>query len=199
MVINDIINTFYLLSKEHKLIRSFKYDRISKGAGIGEELYPQCFLEDPIYIGDSTLNNGSVICQVSFDIVMIPQAFENYDKKQLTVEDCQSIAHEIALSYIARMRNMSINYDEYEGKDYAEIKPLSWNFITLRNWYDNRAAGIRCTLNLSLNNPINICDVEENFDENKEFNLDKLLSDVNTDDAESCVSFGYKLPQFKLD
>lgn len=198
MIINKIIKTFYLLAKEHKLVRGFKYDRISKGAGIGEENHPLVFLEDPIYVGDSTLTGGSVTVQVNFDVVMTPQAFENHFNKQLTVEDCQSVAHEIALSFIARLRNMSVNYDEYEDKEYIPIKPLSWSFITLRNWYDNAAAGVRCTLNLSVDNTINICDVEENYDENKEFDLDSLLSDINTEDADGCITFDYKMPKFTL-
>ena len=76
-MINSIIRTFYNIAKEHKLIRQFKYDRLSKGSGIGEENHPLVFLEDPIYVHDSTLSDGSVKCTVNFNIVMTPQAFES--------------------------------------------------------------------------------------------------------------------------
>ena len=197
-MINEIIKTFYLLAKEHKLVRQFKYDRLSKGSGTGEENHPLVFLEDPIYVGDSTLSDGSVKCTVNFDVVMTPQAFENYTSRQLTVEDCQSVAYEIALSFVARLRQMTVNYDDYEDEDYMTLRPVTWNFVTLRNWYDNAAAGVRCTLVLSVDNPINFCDVEENFDPDKEFDLDDKLSSIDTDGAASCVTFDYKLPKFTL-
>lgn len=197
-MINNIVKTFYILAKEHKLIRSFKYERLSKGAGIGEENYPQVFLEDPIYISDSTLTDGSVKAEVNFDIVMTPQAFENYHKRQLTEQDCQNIAHTIALSFISRLNNMDENYDLYEDKNLNRLTPLTWNFVTLRHWYDNDAAGVRCTLLLSMDNPINLCDVEENFDEDKSFDLDSKLSKIDTNDANGCTNFDYKLPKFTL-
>lgn len=197
-MINKIIDTFYLLSKEHKLVRQFKYDRLSKGSGTGEENHPLVFLEDPIYVGDSTLSGGSVSVTVNFDVVMTPQAFENYNKKQLNEEECQAVAYEIALSFIARLRNMTVNYDDYNDKDVVSLRPSRWSFVTLRNWYDNAASGVRCTLVFTVDNPINFCDVEENFDDNKEFDLGTRLSSIDTDGAASCVTFDYKLPKFTL-
>ena len=44
MIVRKIIDTFYDLAKQHKLIRSFAYDRVSKGMGTGEKHYPQFFL-----------------------------------------------------------------------------------------------------------------------------------------------------------
>lgn len=198
MVISNIVDIFHNLSKEHKLIRSFRYATLSKSEGIGEEKYPQCFLEDPIVIDDSTLSDGTLTCEVNFNITMTPQAFQNYNRKQLSVIDCQNIAHEIALSFIARIRNLYLNYDEYENKDYHDIKPVRWNFITLRNWYDNDAAGVRCTLILSIPNPIEYCNTEEHFDEEKEFDIDNKLSNINTDNADGCTTFDFKLSKFTL-
>lgn len=42
-MINSIIRTFYNIAREHKLVRQFKYDRLSKGSGIGEENHPLVF------------------------------------------------------------------------------------------------------------------------------------------------------------
>lgn len=201
-MINSIIRTFYNIAKEHKLVRQFKYDRLSKGSGIGEENHPLVFLEDPIYVSDSTLNDGSVRCTVNFDVVMTPQAFENYNRRQLTPEECQTVAHSIALNFVAKLRDISNNYENYDENEYnTSIKVISYSFITLRNWYDNNAAGVRCTMVISVDNPINYCDLEEHFDPDKEFDLNELLQPINTDDAQGCydVSFDYKLPKFTLD
>lgn len=203
-MINSIIRTFYNISKEHKLVRQFKYDRLSKGSGIGEENHPLVFLEDPIYVGDSTLNDGSVRCTVNFDVVMTPQAFENFNVvKQLTPEECQSVAHSIALNFVAKIRDIKKNYDLYDENEYnTSMEVIEYSFVTLRNWYDNNASGVRCTMIISLDNPINLCDLEEHFDEDKEFDLGELMNNVDTDGAEGCPSsaiFSYKLPKFSLD
>lgn len=201
-MINSIIRTFYNIAKEHVLVRQFKYDRLSKGSGIGEENHPLVFLEDPIYVGDSTLNDGSVKCTVNFDVVMTPQAFENYDSRQLSPEECQTVAHAIALNFVAKLKDIEHNYENYDEEQYnTSIKVLSYNFVTLRYWYDNAAAGVRCTMVISVDNPINYCDLEEHFDPTKEFDLGELLQPIDTDDAAGCVdvSFDYKLPRINLD
>lgn len=201
-MINSIIRTFYNIAREHKLVRGFKYDRLSKGSGIGEENHPLVFLEDPIYVGDSTLNDGSVRCTVNFDVVMTPQAFENYNVKQLSPEECQTISHAIALNFVAFIKDMEHHYEDYDDEMYnTSMKVLSYNFVTLRNWYDNNAAGVRCTMIITVDNPINYCDLEEHFNEDKEFDLGELLQPIDTNDAEGCVdvTFDYKLAKINLD
>lgn len=199
-MINSIVNTFRELSKEHKLVRSFKYDRLSKGAGTGEENMPQVFLEDPIYISDSTLNDGSVRATVNLDVVMIPQAFENSNVKQLTVEECQNVAHAICLNFVARLREISKHPEDFEDTDIdTSLRVLSYSFLTLRKWYDDDAAGVRMTLLISVDNPIYYCDTASHFDPDKDFEMGNLLSKVNTDDPAGCVdTWSYKLPKINL-
>ena len=193
MIIRNIIDTFYGLSKEHKLVRSFIYDRISKKKGTGEQLYPSVFLEDPIYIRSSKPMDGKVPVQVNFDITCLPHAFNNYNVKQLTEEECQNICHQIALHFVAKLRQ---DNREWETRNGVEVNDYS--FITLRNWGDDNASGIRCTLNLLVDSDIQLCDIDEHFDPEKEFDLGRLLDDVDTDNAAGCVTFDYKLPKIKL-
>ena len=193
MILKNIITTFYGLAKEHKLIRSFVYDRVSKGMGTGEKNYPQFFLEDPIYIGDSTPLDGKVVATINFEITCLPQAFSNYNVKQLTEEECQNVCHQIALHIIARLRELNKDFDTRTGVDI-----LSFSFLTLRNWGDDKAAGVRCTLKVSVDNDIQLCNLEEHFDPDKEFDLGSLLDDIDTDNAYGCSTFDYKLPNIKL-
>lgn len=193
MIIRNIIDTFYGLSKEHKLVRSFIYDRISKKKGTGEQLYPSVFLEDPIYIRSSKPMDGKVPVQVNFDITCLPHAFNNYNVKQLTEEECQNICHQIALHFVAKLRQ---DNREWETRNGVEVNDYS--FITLRNWGDDNASGVRCTLNLLVDSDIQLCDIDEHFDPEKEFDLGRLLDDVDTDNAAGCVTFDYKLPKIKL-
>lgn len=197
-LIKSIVDTFYLIAKEHKLVRSFVYDRVSKVGGLGDENHPQFLLEDPIYIGTSTITGGSIPILVNFDIIMTPQAFENYNVKQLSESECQSVAMDIALNILARLRDMLVNYTNYEDRQYEGLKIVDYSIQTLRYWYDNSSSGVRVSLNMSAENPINFCDIEEHFDKDKEFAINNLLSDIDTDGASACVTFDYKLPNFKL-
>ena len=192
-MIKNIIDTFYHISEKHKLIRSFKYGQISKRQGIGEENHPLVFLEDPIYLGDTRLRQGQVECIVNFEVLLTPQALSNFQVPQLTVEDCQNIAYHIALNFVAKIRDM------YEN-DETSLEVKDYSFITLENYYDNNAAGVRCTMRLLIPNPINFCDLDEHFDDDKEFKVKDYLSDISTDTPEGCsASFSYKLPRINLD
>lgn len=193
MIVRKIIDTFYDLAKQHKLIRSFAYDRVSKGMGTGEKQYPQFFLEDPIYINDSTPLTGQTLCTVNFDITCLPQAFSNWDVRQLTEAECQNVCHQIGLHIVAKLRALNMEFDTRIG-----MEVVKYSFMTLRNWGDDKAAGVRCTIQLALDNDIQLCDLDEHFDSEKEFNLGNLLDNIDTDNAYGCTTFDYKLPKIKL-
>ena len=191
-MVKDIVDLFYELSEKHKLIRSFKYDRLSKGAGVGDEMMPHVFLEDPLYFGNTDTTTGTVPVTINFDIVITPQLLENWGINPST-EAGQNLCHGIALNFIARIRQMIQDGDLLNVSSIA-----SWNFVTLKHWYDNDCDGVRCTLVLNVRNEINFCDIDEHFDEEKEFDIKKYLPEIETDDAQGCVVFDNKLPKFSL-
>ena len=115
--------------------------------------------------------------------------------RQLTEEECQNVCHQIALHIIAKLRSQNLEYGTRIG-----MEVVKYSFMTLRNWGDDKAAGIRCTVQLALDNDIKLCDLDEHFDSEKVFDLGNLLDDINTDDAHDCHGdFSYKLPQIKID
>lgn len=191
-MVKDIVDLFYELSEKHKLIRSFKYDRLSKGAGVGDEMMPHVFLEDPLYFGNTDTTTGTVPVTINFDIVITPQLLENWGINPST-EAGQNLCHGIALNFIAKIRQMM-----KDGDLLNVLSIASWNFVTLKHWYDNDCDGVRCTLVLNVRNEINFCDIDEHFDEEKEFDIKKYLPEIETDDAQGCVVFDNKLPKFSL-
>lgn len=191
-MVKDIVDLFYELSEKHKLIRSFKYDRLSKGAGVGDEMMPHVFLEDPLYFGNTDTTTGTVPVTINFDIVITPQLLENWGINPST-EAGQNLCHGIALNFIAKIRQMM-----KDGDLLNVLSIASWNFVTLKHWYDNDCDGVRCTLVLNVRNEINFCDTDEHFDENKEFDIKKYLPEIETDDASGCSIFSNKLSKFDL-
>lgn len=190
-MVKQVYDLVKQLATEHVLINSFKYDRLSKSAGTGEDKTPLVFLEMPIYFNKTEPFGGVVPCSFNIDIVLNPQALSNYDVEQLTPVTCQEIASQIAQQFIARMRNL---FNEQK----SEVSVQNYSILTLQRWYDDSSYGVRVTINANVVNEINFCLDDDYFDPNKEFKKDKILPDIDTTDATGCVSMSYKLPTISL-
>lgn len=188
-MVSSIVKTFYNLAKEHKLVKSFKYDKVSKGMGIGDELMPAVFLEDPIFFGEADLSKGVVPVSINFEVMITPQMLNNYCVYPST-EAGQALCESIAKNFIARLRQIINSGD-------PDIKGIvSWTILTLKHYYDNDCDGVMVSLVLNVKNDINFCDVDAHFDPEKEFKIEETLVDIDTDNATGCAVFDKKLPKF---
>ena len=170
-----IYEIMFTLSKEHKLIKSFRYGTLSHNQGIGEEKLPQVFLESPMYYNAVPHKVGSV--KFTFDILFNSTCLD----VNLNEVSQQILAEEVAKSFIARLN------DEYTVNNYS--------FLQLNNFYDNNCFGIRTTVEMIVNPNIIWCsDLDNNFNPDKEFETDNLLPDIDTPDADGCAVFSLKLP-----
>jgi len=194
-MIEEIIELMYRLSKEHLLIKSFKYDTFGRGAGIGNEYLPQIFLEEPILIGTNDITDNTTQATINFNIIFSLSNLENYDIPQPTPYYVQALAHNIGLNMIAKIDKEYDNWLTDIDNIYQPYKIVSYNFITLKYWSDNDCAGVRCTLTLERKNPLDKCDIDGHFDINKKFEFDDLLPNIPTPDASGCVTFDFKLPE----
>lgn len=187
---NQIVKTFYDLAREHRLVKSFKYNQPSKGLGIGDELMPHVFLEDPIYAADTNLTTGVIPVTVNFSIMITPQMLNNYCVYP-SAEAGQTLCYSIGLNFIAKLRKIINTGDDF-------IKGIvGWSTLSLRHYYDNDCDGVRFSLILNVKNMINFCDVEAHFDPDKEFKVEEPLVNIPTDEATGCAVFSdKKLPNF---
>lgn len=191
-MIKNIVSLFYKLSEKHKLVRGFKYGRLSKDMGIGSEAHPFVFLEQPLYFGNTDTTTGTVPVTLNVDFLITPQMLENYDIYPST-EAGQNLMYHIGLNFIAKIREM------IKDGDVDWISSIaSWNWLTLYHFYDNDADGVRFTIVLNVKNQINFCDIDEHFDDSKEFDIQQYLPDIKTDDASGCSIFSNKLSKFDL-
>lgn len=190
-MVKEIYDTIKKVAETHKLIKTFRYDMLSNVGGNGEDTYPMIFLEMPLYLGTTSVTKGTTPFTINLDIVLTPQALENYDVKQLSNVSCQHMASQIALQIVSRLRNLYRN-------DESTMEVKNYSMMTLQNWYDDSAYGVRLTIDGTIYNEINYCTDDDYFDENKKIDKEHFLSKINTDDAEGCKSFEYKLPNFDL-
>lgn len=174
----QIVNFFYELAREHKLINGFIYGR-SYEKGIGNEAHPIMWLDDPI-TGTSIRN--TIRYTVNLDILGLP----TNDDEVLAV---QTAALNTGLSIVERINQVKV---------VTGLSTDGFSFITLRDYYDNAAAGQRFTINVIAANPVNRC--ADDFDPSKQFPTVQAMPDFATDNPDGCAIFndGPGLPNFKL-
>lgn len=175
----QIVNFFYELARQHKRINGFTYNK-SYQKGAGNSMYPLLWLDDPI--GGQAVGDNVIRWSVNIDLLGIP---ENDDDTPLV----QSEAFDAGLSIIERIKNV---------RAVTGISVEGFNFLSLRDYYDDNAAGYRFTLSLNQANPVNRC--AEDFDPTKQFPNVKTLPDFAVENPDGCAIFnnGSGLPNFKV-
>lgn len=174
----QIVNFFYELAREHKRVNGFIYGR-SYEKGAANEAHPLIWLDDPIY-GASAGN--TIRYTVNIDVLGIPVN----DDEVLAV---QSAAFTTGLSLIERIKQV---------RHASGFSIDGFTFVTLRDYYDNSAAGQRFTLTINQANPVDKC--ADDFDPDKQFPKTDALPDFLVENPEGCAIFndGTGLPNFKL-
>lgn len=177
-MITGIIDIFRNQAREHKAIKAFYYNR-NYELGSGKDVYPLFWLEDPINgrNQDNTFTNS-----INFSILFVPKDNES-------VSSVQNVAFSIGLNIIERIKN--------NNTIEISIKP-DWTYTTLREYYDDNAAGCRFSVNFTQKNMQNLCLIDEQFDPDKQFEVDNNLPDFDISPANNCDVFTNKFPVFDL-
>lgn len=177
-MIKSVINTFREQARSHKSIQSFYYNRTYE-LGSGNENYPLFWLEDPL----TGQNRGNIFSgTVNFSVLFIP------DNKQQILH-YQNLAFSIGLNIIERIKQ----------NESAPIKiQPSWTYITLREYYDNDACGCRFSVDFTHPNMQNLCLIDEQFDDSKEFDTRTTLIHFDLTGNDGQEVYSTKLPVFDL-
>lgn len=180
-MLSTIINTFKELAKKHKLIQSFYYDK-NYELGEGNELHPMFWLEEPIYGANNGKNGEGFYVTVSFCILLIP----NEDRNE---QRCQELALSCGLNIIEKLKR---------NEDSEVTVKNDWTWVTLSDYYDNNSSGCRFTVNLYIPSIANWCLLDEQFDDDKEFEIKEPLNDFNVNANSKCEVFTNKPLDFNL-
>lgn len=177
-MINSIVEVFRKQAREHKTIRSFYYNR-NYEIGSGNETHPLFWLEDPI----SGHNQQNIFTNnLNFSILFVPQQNED-------ILFLQNLAFSIGLNILERIK--------LDKQSPITILP-TWTYLTLREYYDNNTCGCRFSVELIHRNMQNLCLIDEQFDNNKEFDKNQPLDSFEVSVSNSCETFVNKLPVFDL-
>ena len=171
-----LVGFFKELARQHKGLNAFYYgEAYEKGAG--NAVYPLMWLDDPIY-GNGNIN--PLKFSVNVDFLDVP-------KNGATVVDVQGAMFEVGLATIEKINN---------DWRVTRVEVSGFSFLSLRDYYDDGAAGYRFTLNLIIANPTNRC--ADYFDPGKQFPDFKSLPNFSTEEADGCAVFNRQLPNFKI-
>lgn len=179
-MLKEIYEIFYKYSKEHILVKSFRYGTLSHDMGIGDEMLPQIFLESPILFSGNAHKASSV--ELTFD-VLFGNLSVNENMEAPTPIELQCLAEDIAKSFVGRLTNED---------DVLEVGDFS--LLQLNKFYDNDVYGVRCSVTLMVNPNLFYCADTINFDETKEFSKESILPMYKTDNPSGCATFENKLP-----
>lgn len=178
----QIVDYFYQLAREHKRINAFYYGKAYE-KGAGDTVYPCMWLDDPL---NGSLAPGPEVGKglrwnVNLDILGLP--------KTLTVPEVQDAAFSIGLGIV-----------EYSKKirPQTHVTVESANFISLRDYYDDNAAGWRFSYTLLQINPVNKC--APDWDPDKQFTPTSPLPEFLVANPQGCAIFATKkgLPDFSV-
>lgn len=169
-----IVDIFYELARTHKNVRGFIYGK-AYNKGAGTDLYPLVWVDDPVYGTTANADGNALRYTVNVDILDIPT-------KDADVLPIQTEAQLVGLSFRERIA--------------PSVESIS--MVTLRDYYDDDAAGVRFTYSVVLANPANLC--IEYYDDAKTIVRPADLPDFMVENPSGCAIFNDKqgLPSFKI-
>lgn len=178
----QIVDFFYNIARENLRLKSFAYGKgYQKGAGA--DRYPMLWLDDPIYGQTAAQNQFNALSwTVNVDILGVPT-------DEADVIAIQAAAFTIGIGIPERTKVV------YKT---AGITITGFNFTSLRDYYDDKAAGYRFTYNLTQANPVDRC--ADDYDPNKVFNDPSPLPAFVVENPDGCAIFADRkgLPNFSV-
>ncbi|MDR1809453.1 MAG: hypothetical protein LBR34_03485 [Prevotella sp.] len=168
-MIQSIIGVFEEQAQQHRLIQSFHYHR-NYDLGNGHEAHPLFWLEDPLY---GHIRNNIFVNSANFSVLFIPNEAEQ-------VAELQNLAFAVGLNILERIRQ--------DRESPVGLLP-DWNYMLLRDYYDNNACGCRFSVEITCRNIQNRCLLDAQFDSDKTFENFRLSADSGLNAAVGLSDF----------
>lgn len=167
-MIKDIIEILKNVSLRHKGVRTFKYQSdIYNNAQNNYATY-QVYVDD---ISLHQLNITTNIFKAEFQIYILSQPDGTSGN---TILDVQNNAYTIACNIMAYIDTQ----DEYKGV----LSVYDYSILTLSHYTDDNASGVKLSLVLEMPNPVNMCDLDDNFNDEPYSGDTDTKIDINIDE-----------------
>ena len=165
-MLKDVINILKDISLRHKGVRTFRYQGDDLNNAQNNHKGYQVYVDD---ISLHELNITTNIFKVSLEIYVLGQPDGTSGN---TVLDVQNNAYTIACNIMAFIDTQ----DEFKGI----LSVYDYSILTLARYTDDSSAGVKLSLVLQMPSPVNLCTLDDNFndepyedDEDHEIDVDE--------------------------
>lgn len=165
-MLKDVVNIIKDISLRHKGVRTFRYQsEILNNAQNNHKMY-QVYVDD---VSLHELNITTNIFKAKFEIYIL-----GFVDDENTVLDVQNNAYTIACDIMA--------YIDTKNEFKGILSVYDYSILTLSHYTDDNASGVKLSLVLEMPSPVNLCSLDDNFnDEPYEDDEDSEI-DINNDE-----------------
>lgn len=181
-MLKDIVEILKDVSLKHKGVHTFRYQADDLFNQQNNHEYYQVYLDD---ISHHQLNITTNIFRVEFNLYIL-----GFVDDENPILDVQNNAYTIAADIIAYIDSN----EAYKGF----LSVHDYSILTLSHFTDDNAAGVKLSLVLAMPSPVNLCELDENFnDEPYEEPKDKEIT-INDDEVGDITIKPIKLPKNRV-
>lgn len=150
-MLKDVIEILKNVSLRHKGVRTFRYQSDVLNNAQNNHEYFQVYIDD---INMHQLNITTNVFKAEFDIYVL--GFPTGESGN-TILDIQNNAYTIACDIMS--------YIDTQEAFRGILSVYDYSILTLSHYSDDNAAGVKLTLVLNMPNPVNLCTLDDNFND----------------------------------
>lgn len=148
-MLKDVIDILKDISLKHKGVKTFRYQSDKLNNAQNNHEYYQVYVDD---ISMHELNITTNIFKAKFEIYIL-----GFTDDEHPILDVQNDAYTIACNIMGK-----IDTDEaFRGI----LSVYDYSILTLAHYTDDDAAGVKLSLVLQMPSPLNLCTLDENFND----------------------------------
>lgn len=151
IMLKDVIDIIRDISLRHKGVYTFRYQGDDLNNAQNNHKGYQVYVDD---ISLHELNITTNIFKARFEIYILGQP---NGESGNTILDVQNDAYTIATNIMAYIDTQ----DEFKGI----LSVYDYSILTLARYTDDSSAGVKLSLTLQMPNPVNLCTLDDNFND----------------------------------
>lgn len=151
IMLTDVIEILKNVSLRHKGVRTFRYQSDMLNNAQNNHAMYQVYVDD---VSLHQLNITTNIFKAEFEIYIL--GFPTGESGN-TILDVQNNAYTIACDIMAFIDTQ----DAYKGI----VSVYDYSILTISHYTDDNAAGVKLSLILQMPSPLNLCELDENFND----------------------------------
>ena len=150
MIYSDVLNIMRTTLARYKGVNFVKYQSKVLNNAQGNDKTIQCYIDDLSY-HQFNLTTNIVKAEYNIHILGTPT------KDKESILEIQDKCYNIAINFLAYLDSR----DEWKGL----ISVYDYSILTLAHYTDNDSAGVRLSVTLNIPNGVNLCELDEQFNE----------------------------------